>query len=75
MNTWYKTAKKDKEYLTPDERQQLEERFNKKMSEFQCSFAKDKDGYYAYTHRCRSDSYPSVVKIPKDRVEFVESTS
>lgn len=35
---------------------------------------KDKDGYYCMTHRCRSKSYPSVDKIPKGRIEFIEST-
>lgn len=39
------------------------------------SLGKDKDGYFVYTHRCRSDSYKSPHKIPKSRIEFVSSTS
>ena len=35
---------------------------------------KDKDGYYCKTHRCRSDSYPSVDEIPDSVIEFIEST-
>ena len=35
---------------------------------------KDKDGYFCFTHRCRSISYPTVDKIPKGRIKFIEST-
>ena len=38
------------------------------------SLARDKDGFYVYTHRARSKSYPSPGAIPKDRVKFIEST-
>lgn len=38
------------------------------------SIAKDKDGYYIYTHRARSDSYPKLEDIPKKTQEFIEST-
>lgn len=41
----------------------------------ECSLAKDKNGYYVYTHRCRSKSYPSIDKIPQKDVNFVRSTS
>lgn len=40
-----------------------------------CSLARDKDGYYVRTHRCRSKSYPEIKDIPKKDVEFVRSTS
>lgn len=35
---------------------------------------KDKDGFYVYTHRCRSKSYPTPHDIPKGKIEFVGST-
>jgi hypothetical protein len=67
----YRIAKQDKEYLTPEEGEEVKNKFN----DIQCSFAKDKDGYYCYTHRARSDSYPSIDKIPKSAVDFINSTS
>jgi hypothetical protein len=57
--------------LTTKERQIAKAKFG----EVECSFAKDKDGYYAYTHRARCNSYPSVDKIPKSKVKFISSTS
>lgn len=63
--------KVDKKPLTTKERQIAKEKFG----DVGCSFAKDKDGYYAYTHRARCSSYPSVDKIPKTRVAFISSTS
>jgi len=39
-----------------------------------CSLARDKDGYFVYTHRARSKSYPRPSAIPADRVKFIEST-
>lgn len=38
------------------------------------SLGKDKDGYFCYTHRSRSKSYPTPEDIPKSKVDFVEST-
>ncbi len=38
------------------------------------TLAKDKDGYFCYTHRCRSKSYKTIGAIPKSVIEFVEST-
>ena len=35
---------------------------------------KDKDGYYARTHRARSKSYSSKEAIPKKVLAFIEST-
>ena len=68
---WFKRAKKkDKEYLTPEERQQAKDRFG----DVGCSFLKDKDGYYCSTHRARSKSYPSIDKIPLSDVKFIDST-
>lgn len=66
-----KKLQEAKKSLTPEERATVNKLFGKTA----CSFAKDKDGYYCYTHRCRSKSYPSIDKIPQDRVDFVNSTS
>ena len=68
---WYHTAKKKKKDLTPDERKQIRDRFGCNV---ECSFAKDEDGYFCYTHRARSKSYENISKIPKSAVEFIEST-
>ena len=78
---WYKTSqisltalKKEetgKMPLNSEELKQVREKWGKDR---ECSFAKDEDGYYCYTHRARSESYPSIDKIPKTRVEFIEST-
>lgn len=59
-----------KKPLTTTERQQVKEKFGNPG----CSFAKDNQGIYCYTHRARSKSYESVNKIPKSKVKFVEST-
>jgi hypothetical protein len=64
-----KPAKK-KVYLTTKERELAKENFGK----VGCSFAKDSKGFYCYTHRARSESYPSVAKIPKRIVKIIEST-
>ena len=74
MENWYKKAKKknkkDKQPLTPKERQEVKDNFG----DVGCSFFKDDDGYYCTTHRARSKSYPTISKIPKSKVEFIEST-
>jgi hypothetical protein len=66
-----KIAKKDREYLSSEERAEAKARFG----DVECTFAKDKDGFYCYTHRARSDSYPSLAKMPKSAVDFISSTS
>lgn len=38
------------------------------------TLAKDKDGYFCYTHRARSKSYKTIASIPKSVIEFIEST-
>lgn len=40
-----------------------------------CSLGKDKDGFYAYTHRARSNSYPRPGAIPLAKIRFVGSTA
>jgi hypothetical protein len=42
---------------------------------WQCSFGKDKNGYFCYTHRARSKSKESVSKIPIKDFKFISSTS
>jgi hypothetical protein len=72
MNNWYRIAKKNvKIPLTSKERQEVKDKFGDNL---ECSFAKDDDGYYCYTHRARSDSYPNIDKIPQSAVDFIGST-
>ena len=57
--------------LTIEERKEVKNKFG---GDLECSFAKDKNGYYCYTHRARSKSYDSISKIPKKDVDFIGST-
>jgi hypothetical protein len=61
----------DYQSLTAAEREIANERFGK----IQCSIMKDKDGYFARTHRMRSKSYTSLEKLPISVVERVSSSS
>lgn len=38
------------------------------------SLGKDGNGYFVYTHRSGSSSYPTPADIPDSRVKFVAST-
>ena len=38
------------------------------------SIGRDDNGFYCCTHRCRSDSYPSVDKIPQSIAKRIERT-
>lgn len=38
------------------------------------SLGADKDGFFVYTHRARSKSYASALKIPKKDIDWVETT-
>lgn len=38
------------------------------------SLGADADGFFVYTHRCRSKSYKDTLKIPKKVIDFVETT-
>ena len=40
-----------------------------------CFFHKDTKGYYCGTHRARTPSYENISDIPKDKFEFIKSTS
>lgn len=65
-------SKKDEFGITQSEREEFYKIFGKS---FDCSLAKDKNGYYVRTHRCRSKSYEKIKDIPKKSVDFVRSTS
>ena len=38
------------------------------------TLAKNKNGYFCYTHRARSAEYKTIAAIPKKVIEFIEST-
>lgn len=38
------------------------------------SLGRDNHGYFCYTHRCRSKSYPTADGIPQSKIDFVSST-
>jgi len=63
--------KNEKIPLSTNEYEEVNNRFGKNRP---CSFAKDKKGYYCYTHRCRSQSYESIDKIPMKVFKFISST-
>ncbi len=39
-----------------------------------CSMGADKDGFFVYTHRARSQSFATPLKITKKAIDFIEST-
>ena len=39
-----------------------------------CTLAKDKNGYFVYTHRWASKRFKTIAAIPKSIIEFCEST-
>lgn len=39
-----------------------------------CTLAKDKNGYFVYTHRWASKRFKTITAIPKNIIEFCEST-
>jgi hypothetical protein len=73
MSNWREvfSVKNKKIELTTSEYKEVIKRFGKDR---ECSFAKDKDGYYCYTHRSRSKSYESIAKIPYKDYNFICST-
>lgn len=66
-----KKSRSRHEYLTPQERTEVKKRFGN----IQCTIAKDDKGYFAFTHRARSKSYPSLAQLPKKTVQFISSTA
>lgn len=73
----YRIAKSQKDHLTESltsaEKSEAEKRFGPRDT-WECSIKKDDDGYYCCTHRARSDSYPSISKIPRSKFDFIGST-
>jgi hypothetical protein len=39
-----------------------------------CDLGADKNGFFVFTHRARSKSYPEINKIPQKDIKFIEST-
>lgn len=68
----YEKLMKAKKSLTSEEYAEVYKKFGYSK---ECSFAKDKDGYYCFTHRARSKSYPTIDDIPQKSVDFIRSTS
>ena len=64
--------KKVEKKLTSSESEDVKKRFG---TDLECSFAKDDNGYFCYTHRARSKSYKSIEKIPMGDFKFISSTS
>ena len=63
---------KDIIHLSSTELKEAKERFGRT----DCSFGKTAEGkYFCYTHRCGSDLYDSIAKIPLAVVKRVSSTS
>ena len=67
----YEKLMKAKKSLTSEEYAEVYKKFGYSK---ECSFAKDKDGYYCFTHRARSKSYPTIDDIPQKSVDFIRST-
>ena len=62
----------EKRELTNTEMKEARKKFGGKL---RCSFAyADDEGYFCYTHRCRSKFYESPDKIPKRVYKFICST-
>lgn len=68
----YEKLIKTKESLTSEERSEVKNKFGPSKA---CSFGKDKNGYYCFTHRARSKSCKTIDSIPQKDVDFVRSTS
>jgi hypothetical protein len=54
--------------------QQVSKTATKNGITYGCSIGRDDKGYFAYTHRARSKSYPSKEKIPVKDLKFIDST-
>jgi hypothetical protein len=39
-----------------------------------CSIGRDRNGLFVFTHRARSDSYPTLKAIPLKTVKWISST-
>jgi hypothetical protein len=54
--------------------QQVSKSCTKNGIKYGCSLGKDDKGYFVYTHRARSKSYPTKDKIPIKDLKFIDST-
>ena len=66
-------AWKKREPLTAAERAEARARFGRTLASG-VGWAKFAGGYVCYTHRARSNVYPSIAKMPASVVKFIEST-
>jgi hypothetical protein len=66
-----KVAKKARK---PTKNEPLQRSITKNGKRYNVGISKDKNGYYAHTHRARSKSYPSKKDIPVSVLKFIEST-
>lgn len=55
-------------------KQPLQRSITKNGKRYRVGISKDKNGYYAHTHRARSKSYPSKKDIPAKVLKWIEST-
>jgi len=52
----------------------IQKSITKNGRRYNVGISKDKNGYYAHTHRARSKSYPSKRDIPEKVLKWIEST-
>lgn len=52
----------------------IQKSITKNGKRYNVGISKDRNGYYAHTHRARSKSYSSKDKIPTSVLKFIEST-
>lgn len=52
----------------------LQRSITKNGVRYQVGISKDRNGYYAHTHRARSKSYPDKKSIPASVLRWIEST-
>ena len=52
----------------------LQKSITRDGTRYNCGIMKDKDGFFALTHRARSKSYPSKKDIPVKDLKFIQST-
>jgi hypothetical protein len=55
-------------------REEIQHGYTRDGIEYGVTISKDKDGYFAHTHRARCKSYPSIEAIPVSKLKFIDST-
>jgi len=53
----------------------IQKSITKNGKRYKVGISKDKNGYYAHTHRARSKSYPNKKDIPEKVLKWIQSTS